>query len=76
MRVNKAHKRYPGCPFYCVPKHGGFTAQKAASAETFCDSRRPQGQDKRDKARSSPQIIKIKKKTLKTVPITFLSTLH
>jgi len=52
-------KHYPDCPFYCVPKQGRFTAQKA---ETFRDSCRAKGQDKRDKLCSSPRIINMKKK--------------
>lgn len=54
-------KHYPDCPIYFVPKHGRFTAQKAASAETFRDSCRAQGLDKRDKPRSTPQNYENKK---------------
>ena len=39
-------KHYPECPFYYVPKHGSFTAQKAASAEIFRDSCRAKGQER------------------------------
>jgi hypothetical protein len=68
-------KHYPDRPFYCVRKHGRFTAQKVASAETFRDSCRAQGPDKRDKPLLSPQIMKIKI-ILKIVSITFQSMLY